>query len=654
VAPVRGDGLTRLSRTNRVLLAICALALAGCLLGLVEPPAAEDQTSVYQEALGLTRIVTTSALVLTLLLGPGIAWRSRRPGRTPSLGFLPLPGLAVLSATGCLTWALSGSVTPSALCLIAAVAVVGWLAVGVLRAGPEPLLAREEVRVLLVVACALGIAVGRAVWSLGPEGELLGDTVYRTLEVGDRTDSRIPYAVAQLVANGTAPYSDLARDYFEPYNFSARGPLTGIASAPVVLAAGGRPPVATTPEPWAPFDAQGFMAYRLAMMSFALTALLSLWTLTRRLGGERAARLAVLLGATTPFVVHEAWFTWPKLLAASFVLLAARRLLDRHAVSAGLLIGVGYLVHPLVLLSLPALGLLALWPRARPNWRRPDVRAAAAVAGGTAASFVAWRIVNGSHYVQGDFLDYFARAGRERWLSDRLETALGLQPAAVTVLDWLSARAESVANTLVPLWGLLFSADSVSLNVIDPGCHPFCAGDSPGVVQFFLQYWVALPFGVGILFFALLLVSLWRAVRLWRWPVVLAVVVPFVTFAVYWGDATTGMLREGLQPWILVLLAVVAVQQGRERFPWLRSAPIRALLALRALEVVLLATVPALATRGRLLDPDFRLTDAVAVLTMVVLSVALAMLVWRERPADQPLPAQPERAREARAYAQRA
>jgi hypothetical protein len=165
---------------------------------------------------------------------------------------------------------------------------------------------------------------------------------------------------------------------------------------------------------------------------------------------------------------------------------------------------------------------------------------------------------------------------------------------------------------------------------------------------------VALPFGVGILFFALLLVSLWRAVRLWRWPVVLAVVVPFVTFAVYWGDATTGMLREGLQPWILVLLAVVAVQQGRERFPWLRSAPIRALLALRALEVVLLATVPALATRGRLLDPDFRLTDAVAVLTMVVLSVALAMLVWRERPADQPLPAQPERAREARAYAQRA
>jgi hypothetical protein len=33
------------------------------------------------------------------------------------------------------------------------------------------------------------------------------------------------------------------------------------------------------------------MAYRIAMMTFACTAFLSLWALTRRRGGEAAARL---------------------------------------------------------------------------------------------------------------------------------------------------------------------------------------------------------------------------------------------------------------------------------------------------------------------------------------------------------------------------
>jgi hypothetical protein len=124
---------------------------------------------------------------------------------------------------------------------------------------------------------------------------------------------------------------------------------------------------------WTPFDAQGFMAYRLAMMTFASTSFLSVWALTRRLAGERAAWLAVLLGVTTPFLVHEIWFTWPKLLAASFVLMAALRLLDRRWISAGVFVGVGYLVHPLVLLSIPALLLLALWPLRGMELLRPRI-----------------------------------------------------------------------------------------------------------------------------------------------------------------------------------------------------------------------------------------------------------------------------------------
>jgi hypothetical protein len=136
-----------------------------------------------------------------------------------------------------------------------------------LRARPRRLLDQQERRVLLVVGCVLGLAIGRSLWSLGPQGELYASTISRTLEVGDRSDSRISFEVTQLVARGEGPYSPLARSLFRPYNFSSRGPLPGLAASPVVLLAGGRPPAQRPDNPWLPFDPQGFMAYRLAMMS---------------------------------------------------------------------------------------------------------------------------------------------------------------------------------------------------------------------------------------------------------------------------------------------------------------------------------------------------------------------------------------------------
>src|SRR5213078_2451116 len=100
------------------------------------------------------------------------------------------------------------------------------------------------------------------------------------------SDSRVPFGVVQLVANGESPFGGLARSYFQGYTFSDRGPLAGLASAPIVLLTGGRPPAANS-GPWSPFDSQGFMSYRLAMMTFASTAFVSLWTLTRCFAGER-------------------------------------------------------------------------------------------------------------------------------------------------------------------------------------------------------------------------------------------------------------------------------------------------------------------------------------------------------------------------------
>ena len=411
------------------MLGLCGLALLSCVLGLAVAPPAGLHQGATQQILDVSRVLSTAALAVVLILGPGLAWRAGRRRPHLSLGFLPLPGFALLVGTGAVTWALAGNVAPRGVCLVLLLPVLGWIVAGVLRAGPDALLEPEERRALLVVGCVLGIAVARALWSLGPSGELYAGTISRTLEVGDRSDSKISFRVVQMVAHGTSPYSALGAALMRPYSFSDRGPLSGLASAPIVLMGGGRPPLATAGQPWAPFDAQGFAAYRLAMMALAVTAFLSLWTITRRLGGRRAARLALLLAATTPFLVHEVWFTWPKLLAASFVLLAALSLFDGRPLLAGLLVGTGYLVHPLALLSLPALLLLALWPLAGARLRRPHIRSGLLVAGGVAAWLAAWRVVNWSHYSQGEFLKYFKQAGRHGSLGD-----------AATLGTWLTER----------------------------------------------------------------------------------------------------------------------------------------------------------------------------------------------------------------------
>ncbi len=599
------------------MLCVLALAALGCLLGAFAEPSTDLHGGLAEQGLDLLRVLATVSLCLSLLLGPGIAWRVLREGggRRLSLGFLFLPGLGLLIALGGISWALAGEIDPRIVCFAVSSPVLGLLLGILLLAGPEEVFDDEERRCLLLVGCVLGLAVARALWSLGPDGELYGGTISRTLEVGDRSDSRVSYIIPTLVAHHSGPYDTLGAGLFAPYNFSSRGPLPGLATTPVVLLSGGHPVAGYPEQPWAPFDAQGFMAYRLAMMALACTAFVSLWDLTRRIAGTAAGHLALLLAATTPFLVHEVWFTWPKMLAASLVLLAAICVITRHPLYAGLLAGLGYLMHPAALLALPVLALIALWPIRGARWNRPQLTQLLLIGAGLAVFVIAWRLLNGAHYDQNSFLNYLTQAGAEPdpqpWL-------------------WLKYRLESVANTLVPLLLILHFATNQSINVV--------GGVSPPVVHFFFQYWNTLPFGVAIVFFPLLLVALWRAARRWPWPVTASVVVPVALFAVYWGASSTGMMREGLHFWALTLFAVVGCEQAATGFGWLRSRPIRVLLTLRVVEVMAVVATPTLATRQELIAAGFKLTDAVAVLLMLGFGAGLAALVWSAPPPVQGAP----------------
>lgn len=594
------------------MLALLVGSALACCIGLAKPPTETTHSTLRQEQIDLLRIVLTTCLAVTLVMGPGIAARELL-GRPIRLGFLPLFGMGVMLFAGCLAWCLHGAIPTEMACLAVVGPVLGLMFGILVAARPEEeFLMPEERRTLLLLGIPVALAIARSVWSLGPIGELDAGQISHNLWTEARPDSHISFVVTQMVAHGTAPYGPEGAGLFEPYMFSSRGPIAGIASAPVVLLTGGMPTLGVPNQHWEPFDAQGFMAYRIAMIVMSATALLSMWELVRKFAGPRAARLAMLLGIATPFVWAELIFTWPKLLAASCILLAALWLFERKPLRAGLMIGVGYLFHPGALLGYFALGLLALWPLRGAKLKRPQIRNALAMVAGTGAFVVVWMIANHGHNDQGSFFEYFTEA---------------LPNSSPSVWEWITFRLTSLADTLVPLYLPIFQDHNTSINTL--------FGTSPGVSHFFFQYWTGVPFGFAILFFPILLVSLWRFAKRRPWPFFAVVVIPFVLFWLYWGSGTSGFLREGMQAWVLAVIAVVAIEQAAEHFSWMRSKAIRAILVLRAFEVFALAVGATLGTRGP--NPisegegyAYELNDAIAFAAIVFFSALMMFAIWRE------------------------
>lgn len=606
----RGRGI----RAERaIMLALLVLAGIGCLLGAFNQPGPPNPT-IHTEIGDLIRVGCTTALAIVLLFGPGILVRIYGP--RIGLAYVPLPGMALLIVGAIVAWLLAASASPRAVFFAIFVPCLAIFAFALLSSGPEDIFDREEQRTLGFCGLALGIAIGRTIWSLDPDGELYAGSISRTFYAEPRPDSRIPYLISEMIAHGKGPYSPEGSALLAPYNFSSRGPLGGLAAAPIIFMGGGKPPIENPEMPWAPFDEQGFMAFRLAMMTYSVTVLLSLWELVRKVAGTNTARFAIILGAATPFLLDELVFTWPKLLAASMVLLGAIAIIERRAFISGLFVGIGYLMHPSALLALAGIGLLALWPLRGANWKRPDVKAAVLLGIGVAVSLVAWRVVNGSHYDQNGFLEYFREAGFE---------------AHPDVEHWLGYRGGSLGNTLVPGMLPIFYAQDHSINVF--------GGQSTWPVHFMFQYWAGVPFGLSIAFFPMLLYSLYKAARRWPWPFFAVVVAPLVLFTAYWGSSITGMLREGMQSWVFALLAVVAVQQAAANFSYLRGKLPRAILSLRALEALFAVTGMVLGTNHlKPLNGSYTLNNLVALAVMLGCSLGMAWAIWRTKAPDPDAP----------------
>jgi hypothetical protein len=555
----------------------------------------------------LAMVIICAAAALATALGPGIVLRARFTDHFSTV-WLPVPGFLLLAMLGVLAW--NGPAVFSPELIARAGILILLLLVGYeLKRHPlTTLLSRTELRVLGFVLLLVVIAVAKSAYSIGPSGELYRGHVSRTLEANGRGDSRIPYHVVQLVGLRRGAYSPLAGQLFGPWNFSHRGPMSGLAASPIVLCGNVHLPLSAPNEPWAVFDPQGFTSYRIAEIVFSASSLLVVFGLARLFLDDDWATLAFVAAAAAPFTVHEIFFTWPKIVAAGFVLLGVYLAVKRRFFLAGLSVGLGYLCHPSALLSFPAVFLLGAIPAKCSETGRQKLidvsRCMALACAGLALWIAFWRWVNHGHFEQGSFFQYFISCG-------------GLP---ISAANWLRSRWTSTLNTLVPMYAFLFHRLDKDLLPVDGLPQPF--------VQFMQLYWCSLAAAGGLLFYPSLLRLIgigFKKAKAWLWLIIMP---PFVLFVCYFGAPNTGLMREGLHAWFLglVVFAIVmwrkhaASSQAFWRFTLVA-------LAVRGVELLFVLVPFASWSRGYVLQPTYALSDCIALIVMLAATLTLCVYV---------------------------
>ncbi|MDO8539128.1 MAG: hypothetical protein Q7S40_01700 [Opitutaceae bacterium] len=482
----------------------------------------------------------TLALALTLVWGPGLLWAPSGAAPDIRMALWLATGPVILGACGFLIWVLGGMIPPSSLAIGVVAAL--WIAIGARlskRNGGE--LNGPPARALAVSALVVVAVVAKAAYSGGPDGELFGGTIARTLAVGDRSDAGIPFCVVQVAAHHLAPGSPEADRYFTPWTFYSRGPLAGLAALPIVLATGGEPPTFWPEHRWRPFDRMGYAAYRITLMVLASGVIVALFaTLALVVGGDWALVGAGLL-ALSPFGVHEVMFTWPKWPATIGVLASFMLAHGRHAFGAGLALALGFLYHPMALLSAPW---IALWAVGRAE-KNLTARATAVLQVGIGAGVIVlpWMAIAASaphlpgsvHAGHGLFLRYWVLADYE--------------PA--TWETWWSTRWRSFADTFIPFRLYLVDRDHHTLSSVH--------ASSGQLVRFAFSWWNSLPLGLGVGVWALSLIAIARAMRTLSAAVWLLVIGPALMITGYWGAISVGLMRECGHALFVAVIGVTCV-----------------------------------------------------------------------------------------------
>jgi hypothetical protein len=325
----------------------------------------------------------------------------------------------------------------------------------------------------------------------------------------------------QVVAHHLSPYAKQTTLYFVPWRFGSRGPLAGLMAAPIVFASGVKVPFDHPTHPWRPFDREGFAVYRIACIVLASLAGWVVFAVGTALTSPAWGLVAAVTAMLAPFFVHEIYFTWPKLIAGTLVLVSFLAAHRRRPFVAGVMIALGYLFHPLAALSGPFVAIwILLQPHSGQRWRR--LIAPGWFAAGALMLVIPWQVVGairsdaGSN--QGIFVQYFFFA----------------DSAHATWPTWWKSRWDNFANTFLP--GYLLTANRAH-SALNSGYGP-----SDRWVQASFLYWNTLPFALGLPGFVVVAVGVAQACRRAFAITCLALFGPALFLVAYWGAASTGLL----------------------------------------------------------------------------------------------------------------
>jgi hypothetical protein len=266
--------------------------------------------------------------------------------------------------------------------------------------------------------------------------------------------------------------------------------------------------------------------------------------------GARAALLAGLVAAMNPYVFTHVFFTWPKMLAAYFVLVHWLLVRERRLpLVAGLFAGLAYLAHPLAgLFVLPTLVVLLVR-----NVQRGLIAVGATLC--VVAPWQAWTSVD-AHPSRLLFYPLGYTIQRPRALGHELSVAWQRFTDA-GVAHALRVRWDEIVGSLLPLNA------ARNFATLPAGCECISAAST-----WFTIHDRTVP---GMILYALCPFAIYGLIVWWRgapWESVWMLVAPCVLALGFWGVAGRGLGADLLQPLGAALLAVAAGGLASASRPW--------------------------------------------------------------------------------------
>lgn len=501
----------------------------GGWLGFSEPFLSTG--SVLSSGLMWLRSITTFALACVLIWFPGLVAQRTAKSSWGRATLLVGTGPLLLAFVGGMVWLAGGVISPLLLGLVLTSVLWFTLGVAVWRQSPE---VSSELGTVWVVSVLVAFAgMSKAGFSRGPEGELYRGTISRTLAVGERSDARISYHVVQCVAFHYAPRSAEAHVYFLPYAFFSRGPLAGLAAAPIVLATAGMPSLGHPDATWEPFDETGFAAYRMVSMLLASQVVVACFLVLGAFVDPRWAVIGAGTLALSPFGFHEVFFTWPKWEATTWVLFSFLAAHHRRALVSSLCLVIGYYYHPMAVLFAPWIGLWLLGRIKREGWTW--IRASLQFGPPIFLLILPWYLQGG----QSSFTDYLFRA----------------QNGSREPLEWLATRWQVFTNTFVPFKLYFFDPNNSGTVSI--------YGPTREMDRYLFGVWSTYPLAAGIVLWTLTMIAAVRGFRRYRAAWIVLLVGPALFLTVYWSATSSGLMRECAHPWFVSVLGATCFYFSR-------------------------------------------------------------------------------------------